>query len=161
MDNNELIIDNINLLLDKITNQISNLELNNKNYLYHYKIGDLKNLQLCKCERCGKQFVPMYRNNHQKFCNDKCRYGSTKSTRRYKVSNDVRFRKIDNLRKAIYERRYRAKVSNKKLPHNKELDLILIDLKTLLKEKDNMSLKEFNNNINELRIRYKQAFRMR
>lgn len=161
MDNNELIIDNINLLVDKLINQISNLELNNKDYLYHYRINDLKNLQLCKCNRCGKQFVPMYRNNNQKFCNDNCRYGSTKSVRRYKVSNDVRFRKIDNLRKAIYERRYRAKVCNKRLPYNKELDLILIDLKDLLKEKDNMSLKEFNNNINNLRIRYKQAFKMR
>lgn len=160
MNNNETIIGNINLLIDELQFQINNLDLNNKEYLYNYKIKDLVDLQLCNCERCGKQFIPMYKHNAQRFCNDNCRYGSTKSTRRYKVSNDIRFRKIDNLRKAIYERRYRAKITNKILPFDNELELILLDLKSLLKNRNTMTLKQFNSNIDELRIRYKQAFRM-
>lgn len=157
---NEIVFENINLLIDKLIIQINNLDINNKHYLYKYRLDEFKNLQLCKCKRCNSYFIPMHRNNNQSFCNDHCRYGSTKSTRSYKISNDIRFRKIDNLRKAIYERKYRAKITNKKLPYKAELNLILLELKTLLKNKDELSLKEFNLVIKSLRDRYKQASRM-
>lgn len=152
------IICNIKALTDDIMKEINKLELNNKEYLLKYKLEDLIDLDIRKCQTCGSYFIHHPTNGIQKFCNDACRYKSTKSIRRNKVSTDLRFRKIDNLRKAIYERKYRAKIIQKPLNNLNELNNILDELKILQKQRLNMDMNEFNKAINTLRKRYKQAF---
>lgn len=152
------IICNIKALTEEIIDEINKLDLNNKEYLLEYKLNDLINLDIKRCKTCGSYFIHRSTNKIQKFCNDDCRYNSTKAVRREKVVNDLRFRRIDNLRKAIYERKYRAKIIQKPLNNLNELNSILEELKVLQKERLNMDLNEFNKAINTLRKRYKQAF---
>lgn len=152
------IVNKIKEHANNIITEIEKIELNNKEYLLQYKLEDILTLEIRKCQTCGSSFIYHPTNAFQKFCGDKCRYYSTKSKRKSRVSNDTKFRKIDNLRKAIYERKYRARVINKPLHYIEELDRILEELKILQKERKNLDLKTFNQRINILRTEYKQAF---
>lgn len=154
------IIEKINKLSTEIINEVNKIELNNKEYLLEYKLKDLIDLQIRECISCGKMFIYHPTNTNQKYCGDNCRYHSTKSTRKKHVTQDAKFRKIDNLRKAIYERRYRAKIINRSLSYDNTLIEILEELKILQKTRHSLDLKTFNQKINELKIQYKQAYRM-
>ena len=101
-------IQTIYKLRDQIKTELNKIDISNKDRLLKYRLDDLINLELKECLNCHRLFLPDMYNNNQKFCSRDCLYRSTKATRKYKVSNDLQFRQIDNLRKAIYEERYRT-----------------------------------------------------
>ena len=144
-------------LRDQIKIELDKIDISNKERLLKYRLDDLVNLELKKCPTCNSLFLPDMYNNSQKFCSHDCLYRSTKATRKYKISNDIQFRQIDNLRKAIYERKYRAKIINKELACENLYNDILEGLTELKKVRHNMSKKEFNESFNEYKEIYKQA----
>ena len=113
---------------------------------YKYKdLFDLKKI-IKVCPRCNKQFVPNYGcRNTQIYCGDDCRYNSTQDTRK-ELKRDRRYDKIDNLRKLIYERKYRVRRDSKQI-NKDELDnyeIILLECKSLVKDRKKIPYYEFN-----------------
>ena len=99
-------------LMNRVNHYINELDkqgvLNVENII-EYKYKDLFNLEkiVKVCPRCNKQFIPSYNcRNVQQFCGDDCRYNSTQDTRKV-MKQDGRYKKIDNLRKLIYEKKYK------------------------------------------------------
>lgn len=150
-------IQTIYKLRDQIKTELDKMDISNKDRLLKYRLDDLINLELKECLNCHRLFLPDMYNNNQKFCSHDCLYRSTKATRKYKVSNDLQFRQIDNLRKAIYEKRYRAKISKKELSCEDIYNGILENLSELKKVRHNMTKSEFDKSFNELKMVYKQA----
>lgn len=150
-------IKEIKELCNILEEKINNLNIVNNTNLLYIKISDIDKLAFKKCKRCNKLFIVSYNNTNQCYCSDDCRYGSTKSTRKTRLNEDIKFRAIDNLRKTIYERKYRAKLDNKPLKNIKLLDQILIELKHLQKEKYYLDCETFNICIENLRMAYKKA----
>ena len=144
-------------LRDQRKTELYKVDTSNKDRLLKYRLDDLINLELKECLNCHRLFLPDMYNNNQKFCSRDCLYRSTKATRKYKVSNDLQFRQIDNLRKAIYEKRYRAKISKKELYCEDIYNGILENLSELKKVRHNMTKSEFDKSFNELKMIYKQT----
>ena len=109
------------------------------------------------CSRCGNIFIPKFGfGNTQQYCSDDCRYNSTKATRKV-IKQDEKYHKIDCLRKLIYEQRYRAKRDNKPISDNKNkvFEQLLLDLKTMTKERYIISDTQFYQKYNDLYNKYK------
>lgn len=161
MNNNDNSIKAINVLLVGVDKHIKNIEALNKQNIYDYKYKDLLNVdQILKvCPRCMKVFVPAYNSrNTQVYCSDDCRYNSTQDTRK-EMKQDSRYHKIDNLRKLIYERKYRARRDKKNM--NKDeiegYEIILLECKSLVKDRKKISYYEFNQRYNTLMELYRKT----
>lgn len=161
MNNNDNSIKAINVLLVGVDKHIKNIEALNKQNIYDYKYKDLLNVdQILKvCPRCMKVFVPAYNSkNTQIYCSDDCRYNSTQDTRK-ELKRDTRYDKIDNLRKLIYERKYRARRDKKNM--NKDeiegYEIILLECKSLVKDRKKISYYEFNQRYNTLMELYRKT----
>lgn len=161
MNNNDNSIKAINVLLVGVDKHIKNIEALNKQNIYDYKYKDLLNVdQILKvCPRCMKVFVPAYNSkNTQIYCSDDCRYNSTQDTRK-ELKRDTRYDKIDNLRKLIYERKYRARRDKKNI--NKDeiegYEIILLECKSLVKDRKKISYYEFNQRYNTLMELYRKT----
>lgn len=153
MDNKQILLE-IDTLVKDIKEKISQLDINNKEYIYDYKLSDIvdTNNIIRKCRTCGKEFVPSNKTRgSQCFCGDECRYYSTKE-HKHTLKQDARYIKIDNLRKLIYERRYRAKRDGKEITQeqSKIFDYVIAELKKLTHTRNQISLYEFNKRYNEL-----------
>lgn len=127
--------------------------------IIEYKYKDLFNVKniVKVCPRCGKVFVPNYNSrNTQIYCGDDCRYNSTQDTRK-ELYFDDRYRKIDNLRKLIYEKKYRAKRDNKQLTSDVEkgFEQILGGCKRLTKDRKKITLYEFTKRYDKLMQQYR------
>lgn len=147
-NNNDNSIKAINVLLVGVSKHIDNIEALNKQNIYDYKYRDLLNVDkiLKVCPRCGNIFVPAYNSkNTQIYCSDDCRYNSTQDTRK-ELKRDTRYDKIDNLRKLIYERKYRAKRDKKSISQDEldNFDIILLECKSLVKDRKKIPYYEFN-----------------
>ena len=161
MNNNDNSIKAINVLLVGIDKHIKNIEALNKQNIYDYKYKDLLNVdQILKvCPRCAKVFVPAYNSkNTQIYCSDDCRYNSTQDTRK-ELKRDTRYDKIDNLRKLIYERKYRARRDKKSISQDEldNFDIILLECKSLVKDRKKISYYEFNQRYNTLMELYRKT----
>ena len=161
MNNNDNSIKAINVLLVGVDKHIKNIEALNKQNIYDYKYKDLLNVdQILKvCPRCMKVFVPAYNSkNTQIYCSDDCRYNSTQDTRK-ELKRDTRYDKIDNLRKLIYERKYIARRDKKNM--NKDeiegYEIILLECKSLVKDRKKISYYEFNQRYNTLMKLYRKT----
>lgn len=146
--NNKSSIKAINILLNGVNKHIQNIEAINKQNIYDYKYKDLLDVEqiLKVCPRCMKVFVPAYNSkNTQIYCSDDCRYNSTQDTRK-ELKRDRRYDKIDNLRKLIYERKYRARRDNKNIKENdlENFEIILLECKSLVKDRKKIPYYEFN-----------------
>lgn len=151
----------IQVLVAGIDNHISNLDVETKDNLLEYKYKDLYNIEslVRVCPRCNKVFIPRYvTKSSQQYCTDDCRYNSTQATRKV-LKQDARYKKIDNLRKLIYERKYRARRDNIPLTQNINniFEGILDELKSLTSKRKYLSEQEFDKIYNELHTRYKNA----
>lgn len=129
--------------------------------IIEYKYKDLFNLEkiVKVCPRCNKQFIPSYNcRNVQQFCGDDCRYNSTQDTRKV-MKQDGRYKKIDNLRKLIYEKKYRARRDNKNLNEDNldTYEVILLECKSLVKDRKKIQYYEFNQRYNTLMQLYRNC----
>lgn len=143
-------------LANEISNIIDGWNLLGKENLIEYKFYDMQQLDkiIRKCNRCGKYFVPKLNNrNTQKFCDIECRNQST-NEHKFVLKLDKYQRPVDLLRKAMYERIYRAKRDNKKLACAKEYDEILLKLRQLVKKRKKISDKEYFKEFKELKKQY-------
>lgn len=151
-------------LMNRVNHYINELDkqgvLNVENII-EYKYKDLFNIQkiVKVCPRCNKQFIPNYNSrNVQQFCGDDCRYNSTQDTRKV-MKQDGRYKKIDNLRKLIYEKKYRARRDKKNINED-ELDtyeVILLECKSLVKDRKKIQYYEFNQRYNTLMQLYRNC----
>ena len=111
------------------------------------------------CPKCKSLFVAPYKYKiRQIYCGKECMKSATSAGIKQLKKQDSRYRKIDALRKLIYEREYRARIDNKVLP-KKQLDTysrILNDLKELSKIRNEIDLQEYNTQLNNLRSEYRQ-----
>ena len=126
-------------------------------YIKDYKLKDIQNLDkiIKKCKRCGNDFIPNPNfKQHQRFCDIRCRNQSTRA-HKYELKLDERQRPIDLLRKAIYERKYRAIRDNVDI-NIKEYKIILKKLTALVKVRWNMTEKEYNKRLSDLQYKYDQ-----
>lgn len=156
--NNKSSIEAIKLLALGIEKHIDNMDIQYSNNLYEYRLKDFLQLDtiIKHCSRCGKLFAPRLNSmNTQQYCSDDCRYNSTKETRKI-IKQDEKYHRIDCLRKLIYERKYRAKVSNRKLTSKQveAYEQLLIDLKYLSKNRNNIPKSKFNKLCDEIHTRY-------
>lgn len=152
-------IEAIKLLATGIEKHIDSLDLDKSYNLYEYRLKDFLQLDtiIRKCTRCGKLFVPKLGSiGIQQYCSDDCRYNSTKATRKV-IKQDEKYHKIDCLRKLIYEQRYRAKRDNKPISDNKNkvFEQLLLDLKTMTKERYIISDTQFYQKYDDLYNKYK------
>lgn len=154
----------IRTLMNKINECVN--DLNKDGILYieniiEYKYKDLFNIEkiIRECHRCNKKFIPKYNTrNTQIYCCDDCRYNSTQETRKV-IKQDGRYKKIDRLRKLIYEKRYRANKENKPLKESIEQEYIniLMDCRHLSTKRKHLTQYEFNKTYDELMRRYRIA----
>lgn len=111
------------------------------------------------CPKCKSLFVaPYLYKTRQIYCDKECMKSATSAGIKQLKKQDPRYRKIDALRKLIYEREYRARIDNKALP-KKQLDTysrILNDLKELARIRNEIDLQEYNIQLNNLRSEYRQ-----
>lgn len=151
-------------LMNRVNHYIN--ELDKQGVLFveniiEYKYKDLFDIKkvVKECPRCNKKFIPNYSSrNTQIFCSDDCRYNSTQETRKV-YKQDDRYNKIDNLRKLIYERKYRAR-RDKKQMNKDELDgyeVILLECKSLVKDRKKITYYEFNQRYNTLMQLYRNT----
>lgn len=152
-------IEAIKLLATGIEKHINSLNVLYNDNLYEYKLKDFLNIDkaIKVCSRCGNIFIPKFGfGNTQQYCSDDCRYNSTKATRKV-IKQDEKYHKIDCLRKLIYEQRYRAKRDNKPISDNKNkvFEQLLLDLKTMTKERYIISDTQFYQKYNDLYNKYK------
>lgn len=151
-------------LMHRVNHYINDLDkqgvLHMENII-EYKYKDLFNLnKIVKvCPRCNKQFIPNYNSrNTQMYCGDDCRYNSTQETRK-ELHFDDRYRKIDNLRKLIYEKKYRARRDNKHISDDMTdtYEVILLECKSLVKDRKKIKYYEFNQRYNTLMQLYRNC----
>ena len=155
----------ISILVTGIDKHIANIDVMNKENLYEYRYKDLQNMNaiIRRCARCNREFIPNMRmQNTQIYCGDDCRYNSTVTTRKV-LKQDSRYKQIDNLRKLIYERQYRARKDNKPISdiENKVFKSILNDIKKLTKDRKCITEYEFNKRYNNLVTLYKKYRRIK
>ena len=158
---NEDSIKAISILVSGIDKHINNINAKYKQNLYDYKYKDLLNMNniIKICLRCNTEFIPNYNSrNTQVYCSDDCRYNSTQDTRK-ELKQDSRYDRIDNLRKLIYERKYRARRDKRKM--NKDeiegYEIILLECKSLVKDRKKISYYEFNQRYNTLMQLYRNT----
>lgn len=151
-------------LMNRVNHYINDLDkqgvLHMENII-EYKYKDLFNLSkvVKVCPRCNKQFIPNYNSrNTQMYCGDDCRYNSTQETRK-ELHFDDRYRKIDNLRKLIYEKKYRARRDNKHISDDMTdtYEVILLECKSLVKDRKKIKYYEFNQRYNTLMQLYRNC----
>lgn len=149
----------IKILATGIENHITSLDIETGKNLLEYRLKDFLDIEniIKPCARCDRLFVPKFVSvGKQIYCGDDCRYNST-ATNRKQIKQDNRYKKIDNLRKLIYERKYRAKKDNKEIPQTR-LDVynqILIGLKDLTRKRKHITLSQFNSKYNEIYTKYR------
>ena len=149
-------------LADEISNIINGWNIIGKENLIEYRFYDMQCLDkiIRKCNRCGKQFVPKLNNrNTQKFCGIECRNQST-NEHKFVLKLDKYQRPVDLLRKSMYERIYRAKRDNKKLPCAKDYEKILFKLRMLIKKRGKISDKEYFKEFAELKKQYNEITKL-
>lgn len=151
----------IEILVSGIDKHINSLNIETKDNLLEYKYKDLYDIKslVRVCSRCNKVFIPKYSaKSTQQFCTDDCRYNSTQATRK-QLKQDARYKMIDNLRKLIYERRYRARRDRQPLTSHteSEFDSILEDLKSLTTQRKYISEDIFAEKYKKLHTRYKNT----
>ena len=151
---------NIQIKSEEIIKQIEQLDILNSNYLYEYKILELKNICsiIKECPRCKKYFIPAYSNIvNQIYCDKKCRNVITRQ-HRYEIKLDKYQKPVDMLRKTIYERRYRFRRDNITVDETPYV-AILKKLTALRKLSKVIPEQEFFNKLNQLREEYIQISR--
>lgn len=154
---NKEIIGRIHELTDTIDTALGLLlRVNGKQNIKEYKYLDLLCLDkyIKTCARCGKQFIPNYNTrNIQIYCDINCRYEAT-SEKRYNYKLDKYHRPVDLLRKAIYERIYRANKLNKPIQNYDGLQEILKDLTALLKKRQLVTDEEYFKEFAQIKEQY-------
>lgn len=134
------------------------INLNGIEHIRNYKLADLMRVQsvIKKCVRCGEYFLPNPNFlHHQVYCGIVCRNQASGENRaKYKLDE---FQKpVDSLRKAIYERKYRA-LRDGKYYNAGDYDIILKKLSRLLAKRYKISKEEYFKQYNDLCVRYKEA----
>lgn len=140
---------------DNIEQMLYLLDIKGEQYIKDYKLKDIQQIDklVRKCERCGKDFLPNPNfKTYQKYCDIHCRNKATRESR-YNLNLDERQRPVDLLRKAIYERRYRARRDN--IPINEEgYEVILRKLTKVVKSRWKLSQDEFDKQMEDLQYEY-------
>jgi ribosomal protein S27AE len=147
-------INAIKILIAGVEKHIELLNIENRENLKDYRLQDFIEIEdrIKVCPRCGKRFIPLYVNkDRQLYCGDDCRYNSTQDTRK-EYKQDIRYHKIDSLRKLVYEHKYRARRDSKPLSESRSVkyEYILSQLKPLVRKRHTLSNYEFNKQLDEL-----------